>query len=117
MMSFKVVTNGPIAKAGSILYRFKIKGNNVPKIAANKMTVNKETLTTTPNSEFSNTDATPKIKLARKIPFINPTLASRHNFGKILPKSLSPRAKDCTTIAEDCTPTFPPIAVIPSQPI
>ena len=45
MISFKVVTNGPVAKAGFILKRFIIKGTKVPKNEAHKMTVNNATLT------------------------------------------------------------------------
>ena len=53
-----------------------------------------------------------KISADKIKPLSRPTLPSRINLGKILPRSLSPLAKDCTTIAEDCTPTFPPIAVM-----
>jgi len=57
--SFKVVTNGPVASAGSILYLSRIKGISVPKIAAKIITVNKEILTTSPNVEFSKNVAIP----------------------------------------------------------
>jgi len=49
MMSFKVVTKGPMANAGSILYLCSNKGNKVPKIAAKRITVNKDRLTTIPS--------------------------------------------------------------------
>ena len=45
IMSFKVVTNGPVAKAGFTLKRFIIKGTKVPKKDAHKITVNNATLT------------------------------------------------------------------------
>ena len=44
-MSFKVVTNGPVAKAGFILKRFMVNGTNVPKKEAQIITVNNATLT------------------------------------------------------------------------
>ena len=41
-MSFDVVINGPVAKAGSKPYFFNTKGMNVPKAAANRITANNE---------------------------------------------------------------------------
>ena len=38
--------NGPVANAGSILYLFKSKGMNVPKIEENMITEKIEMLTT-----------------------------------------------------------------------
>ena len=58
------------------------------------------------------TVATKNMRLDKIRPFMSPTLPSLISFGKMRPRSLSPRAKDWTTIAEDCTPTLPPIAVI-----
>ncbi len=46
--SFKVVTKGPVANAGSILYLFKISGIKVPKIPAKTITTKREILTTNP---------------------------------------------------------------------
>ena len=37
--------NGPVARAGSILYLSKVKGTNVPKSAAKTITASKERLT------------------------------------------------------------------------
>ncbi len=44
-MSLTVVIKGPVAKAGSILYRFNSKGINVPNKLANIITVKSEILT------------------------------------------------------------------------
>ena len=44
-MSFKVVTKGPVARAGFILKRFMVRGTNVPKNDAQIITVNRATLT------------------------------------------------------------------------
>ena len=41
-MSFKVVINGPVASAGSILNRSSKRGMNVPKTEAKIITENKE---------------------------------------------------------------------------
>jgi hypothetical protein len=49
IISFNVVTKGPIASAGSIRYRWSNMGNSVPKVAANTITVNKDKLTTVAN--------------------------------------------------------------------
>ena len=43
--SFTVVINGPVAKAGSILYLFKAKGTKVPNQAAKIITAIKDILT------------------------------------------------------------------------
>lgn len=48
-MSFKVVTKGPVANAGSILYFARTRGIKLPKVAANSIVINKETLTAKPN--------------------------------------------------------------------
>ena len=53
MISFRVVTNGPVAKAGFILNRFIINGTKVPKKEAHKMTVNNATLTVPANAQDS----------------------------------------------------------------
>ena len=66
--SFIVVINGPVARAGSTLYLFKIKGINVPKIAATIITVKSEILTTRPNSIPPKTVAIPKISRDKRIP-------------------------------------------------
>ncbi len=43
--SFIVVINGPVARAGSILYLFKVSGINVPNNAAKMITDNNAMLT------------------------------------------------------------------------
>ena len=40
-----VVINGPVARAGSMLYFFKLRGMNVPKRAANTITDKRDMLT------------------------------------------------------------------------
>lgn len=45
MISFIVVINGPVAKAGSILNLYNASGTNVPNIDANNITANKAVLT------------------------------------------------------------------------
>ena len=41
MISFVIVINGPVAKAGSTFNRLRVIGTNVPKILANITTANK----------------------------------------------------------------------------
>ena len=48
--SFNVVTKGPVASAGSILYLSNISGISVPKIAAKIITANSDMLTVRANS-------------------------------------------------------------------
>ena len=47
-----MVINGPVARAGSILYLLSSNGINVPKIAATIITAKREKLTTRPNFAF-----------------------------------------------------------------
>lgn len=110
--SFNVVIKGPVAKAGSILYLLSNKGISVPKMAATKMTANNEILTTKPNVELPKAKAMAKINIDKKAPLINATMLSLAIFFKIEPKGFVSLASDCTTIAEDCTPILPPIAII-----
>lgn len=60
-MSFAVVTKGPVASAGSMLYLFNTNGTNVPKSAAKVMTESSARLTVmlSPSGKF-------KIVLANK---------------------------------------------------
>ena len=44
-ISLVVVINGPVANAGSILNRFKVKGTKAPNIEAKIITINKAMLT------------------------------------------------------------------------
>ena len=62
--SFRVVINGPVARAGSILYLLRSRGMRVPNMAATKMTANKEILTTKPKVEFPKAKAMAKAKAA-----------------------------------------------------
>ena len=57
--SFKVVTKGPVARAGSILYLFNISGIIVPKSPANTITTKSEILTTKPSVELPKKEALP----------------------------------------------------------
>ena len=113
MMSFAVVMNGPVAKAGSILRFSSIRGTNAPNKAANTIT-NINDIPTVVLRALSK----PKIKVTKKIilaqmaPFRSPTLSS---FARRLAMSevlMFEVARPCTTIADDCTPTFPPIAAM-----
>ena len=84
-MSFKVVTNGPVANAGFILKRFIINGTNVPKNEAHNITVISATLTVAAKAQDSLINRLyPKIKLEQINPLINPTPNSFNNFGAIL---------------------------------
>ena len=99
--SFIVVINGPVANAGSTLYLFKIRGMNVPNMAATRITVKRDILTTRPSSIPPKTVAIPKINKDNKIPFTTPTRVSFQILLKILPICCSPLANDWTTMAED----------------
>ena len=89
MMSFKVVTNGPVAKAGFTLKRFIIKGTKVPKNEAHKITVNKATLTVAANAQDSLINKLyPKINPEQINPLIKPTPSSLNNLGAILQQNV-----------------------------
>ena len=107
-----MVINGPVAIAGSILYRFKTSGIIVPMIDANTITVSKDILTTMPSLTSPKISAKQKIIEESKRPFSRPISDSLSILLSAPPINLLPLASDCTTIADDCTPTFPPIAVI-----
>ena len=111
--SLIVVMNGPVARAGSILYLFKINGTNVPNSAAKTMTESNERLMVIEilGSGYKKTDIKNNKQQHIK-PFTNATpnsLINRFDQWDI-PKLFA--ANPCTMIAEDCTPTLPPIAVI-----
>ena len=57
--SFKVVINGPVAKAGSILYLLSSNGISVPNTPAKRITVKRDRLTTIPKVGPSKTYAIP----------------------------------------------------------
>ena len=76
--------NGPVAKAGSILYLLSTKGINVPKIAATTITVNNEILTTKPKLKPPKTVPINNMMSESNIPFKPPQAF----LSKSLPKSL-----------------------------
>ena len=53
MISLRVVTNGPVAKAGFILNLFNVSGTKVPKNEAHKITVISAKLTVAANFQSS----------------------------------------------------------------
>ena len=57
--SFRVVTNGPVANAGSILYLFNKRGIKVQKIPAKMITTKRDILTTSPRVAFPKKVAIP----------------------------------------------------------
>ena len=81
--SFTVVINGPVASAGSILFRYKNIGIKVPKRAAKIITVRSDTLTEIANKKPSSNGK--KSKMVAKInnehinPFIIATINSFNN--------------------------------------
>lgn len=105
--------NGPVASAGSTFILFRISGTNVPNRAAKTITVNKDTLSINEmlgcryKSIEKRNNKTQQIR-----PFNNATLNSliKRLYQLSIPKLFA--AKPCTIMAEDCTPTFPPMAVI-----
>ena len=47
-----MVINGPVAKAGSILYFFNVRGTKAPKSAAKTITARRARLTVTLNNKL-----------------------------------------------------------------
>ena len=74
--SLSVVTNGPVAKAGSILYLFMINGIIEPITAAKRITTNNATLTVIPSRKSENAVAIPKIHKEQINPFNKPIMVS-----------------------------------------
>ena len=76
-MSFAVVINGPVAKAGSILRFSSISGTKAPNRAANTIT-NINYIPTVVLSALSNPkiNVTKKMILAQMAPFTSPTISS-----------------------------------------
>ena len=113
MMSLTVVMKGPVARAGSILYRSSISGTNVPNSAAKTMTQSRAMLTVmlkaVPNPR---TMLDPRIRMPQMMPLMSPTPSSLERRLRMLPAAILLAARPCTTMAADCTPTFPPIAAI-----
>ena len=80
-MSFTVVTKGPVANAGSILYFSNVRGVNVPNKAAKIMTTNNEILTVQLSSKlYPRAKVEANINIEQIIPFNNPTPNSFSNF-------------------------------------
>ena len=92
--SFKVVINGPVAKAGSTLYLLRSNGMRVPNIAAKIITANNDMLTTKPNVEFPKANAMAKINIDKKVPLIKATILSRAIFFNIDPSGFESFARD-----------------------
>jgi len=84
-MSFTVVMNGPVARAGSILFLLRIKGINVPNIAANIITLRREILTVMLNAKLNpKIIVTNNIIIEHIIPFNKPTPNSLINLFDML---------------------------------
>mgnify|MGYP004288339891 FL=1 len=92
--SFRVVINGPVARAGSILYLLRSRGIRVPNMAATKMTANKEMLTTKPKVEFPKAKAMAKINIDKNAPLIKATILSLAIFLNMEPKGFESFARD-----------------------
>ena len=113
MMSLAVVMKGPVAKAGSMLRLSSIKGTNAPKSAAKTITHNKEALTVVLRVHPNPSTMLVSRMTAEQInPLTRPTLNSLSRRPTRLPMFTLAEANPCTTMAEDCTPTLPPIAAM-----
>ncbi len=104
-----MVINGPVANAGSIFRRSSVIGTSVPKILANITTANKlrETeavIPLSPSIKKLYTNTTRLMMLA----LINETIPSFNICGRMLSCFNELLARPCTTMADDCMPTFPP---------
>ena len=94
--------NGPVAKAGSILYLSKVSGINVPNKAAKMITDNSAILTVMLNKRLQpNKYAASKIMLEQIIPLTKATPTYLISRSEIFPKVFVPPARLCTTIAAD----------------
>ena len=114
-ISIAVVTNGPVATAGSISNRFKIKGTNEPIEAA--MIIDAQILS--PTTSPSRGDTSRKRKTANiprrrpyRIPRIRPTRISLKRIFVEFSKFTRPVAKPRTIMVEDCVPILPPMPII-----
>ena len=112
-MSFAVVIKGPVASAGSILRLSRARGTKVPKSAANTIThkrlIPTVMLRLVPKPSNS---VVKKIIAEHMIPLNSPTLSSLVNCPRMFEVFKLVAASPCTTIADDWTPTLPPIAAI-----
>ena len=94
--------NGPVAKAGSILYLSKVSGINVPNKAAKMITDTSAILSVMLNkSLLTNNYAANKIMFVHIIPLTKATPSSLISLCEIFPKVFVPPARLCTTIAAD----------------
>ena len=113
MMSFAVVMKGPVASAGSMFRLSRARGTKVPNSAAKTIT-HKRLMPTVmlrlvPKPSNS---VVKKIMAEHIIPLNSPTLSSFVNCPRMFVVFKLDAASPCTTIAEDWTPTLPPIAAI-----
>ena len=110
-----VVTNGPVAIAGSISSFLKAKGVNVPTPVAIIIDEHMLKPTTTPIiglvSIKRNQAKTPSI-IPYKTPRIKPALSSFNIVANSFPIVILPVAMPLTIIVEDCVPIFPPMPII-----
>ena len=101
-MSLIVVINGPVASAGSILYRFKVKGMKVPNIAAKIVTASKEILTVRHRGRlYPRANAQHKMIIEHINPLNKPTASSLIILTTIFSALIFLFAIPCTTIAAD----------------
>ena len=109
MMSFAVVINGPVARAGSISRFSRARGMNVPKSAANTITHIRLRLTVmlrlAPNP--SNI-VVAKMIVEQMRPLNSPTLSSLARRPIMLLVLRFEAASPCTTIAETVLPHYHP---------
>ena len=114
MMSLVRVINGPVANAGSMFILFSNNGNAVPKIEANRMTVNRDMVTVIGMARLSilKQRHSTKIMEEQMVAFRSPPPTSFRMFWKIFFTPSALDANPLTTIAEDWIPTFPPMAVM-----
>ena len=113
-MSLVKVIKGPVARAGSMCILLSSSGNAVPKTEANKMTMNRESVTVMGMArEFrSKNKVSTKMMEEQMVALIKAPPISFSIFWKPFFRLKELEARPCTTIAEDCIPTFPPMAVI-----
>ena len=108
-----MVINGPVAMAGSILNFSKVIGTIVPKIEANMTTEkrDKDTAMVTASIPIRN-QLYPNTRREIMLALIKATANSFSICFPALCNANDPFARPCTTIAEDCIPTFPPVPPI-----
>ena len=109
MMSFAVVINGPVAKAGSMFIRLRIIGIVEPTAAAKQTTISNEIpeVSALLKSLVKYNDISVSI-MEHIIPFSNPTLNSFQRRVSISVVCIAPVASPRTTIVDDWIPILPP---------